>query len=205
MKFRFTSKAIIPILVFLFSIIFLILYAQAVADPMGHYPKAHENTKIEEAIAFIMAPEHTISFVFAMIFGVYGLLFALDLCFRQKSSHILMSLVGAILVIAHNVTRAIWCSQNLNEFSKSIPCLAFFGVAALAACGCVYSFTKKSLDGDADLKYWIFFGVAVAAGFFAGMSRYSLLDSFGNGNSPVFWGGYASTRFSLLILVAACL
>nr|MCR5491762.1 hypothetical protein [Bacilli bacterium] len=47
--------------------------------------------------------------------------------------------------------------------------------------------------------------VAVAAGFFAGMSRYSLLDSFGNGNSPVFWGGYASTRFSLLILVAACL
>ncbi len=200
MKFKFTAKAIIPALIFLFGFIFMILFIQSTGDPLGHYPKAHEGTPLAEAEAFIFSAEHIINFVFGMIFAVYGLLFALELFFHAKSSHILMVIIGSLLLFAHAVARIIWGIQNINEFSKSMPFILFYIGAALTSVGCLYSFVKKSLDGDAGASYWVFFILAVIFSFFGGVSRYSLLDAFGNGSSPVYWSGYATTRFALLIL-----
>lgn len=202
MKFKFTAKALIPLLIFVLGIVFLILFIQTAMDPLGHYPKAHENTSIEEAEAFIFSSEHFINFSFGMIFAFFGALFALDLLFREKSSHILTVIIGSLLIIAHGIVRVVWCAQNINEFSRSTPCLLFYALSSLMGIGCLYSFAKKSLDGDADLAYWIYFIVGLLAAFFGGVARYSLLDAFGNGSSPVYWSGYAASRFAILTLAS---
>ena len=202
MKFKWTSKALIPLLIVLLGLIFLFVFIDVRLNPMNHYPYAHSETPVEEALNFIYTKENIISIVSGFVFAGFAIILALDLLFRPKSSHIAVTLIGTVLVLAHSIVRIVWTANNLSTFTRSIASMALYIVGALAIAGSLFCFVKKSLDGDADLLYWVMFGIGLVATFFGAMSRFSLLDAFGATHNPVFWGGYASTRFALLTFAA---
>ena len=127
-------------------------------------------------------------------FGVLMILLILDMQFRKKSSHILMTMLVLTLVFGYVLALGIFNFVVNKDILTGI--VGIIAAALVAASAALYF--KKTLDGDCKLSYFVVFIVAALIVYAISVSNYNLLDAFNHQGDVVFWCGYATSRAFLL-------
>lgn len=185
-----------------FSLIFFAVFLPAIIDPAGHNPNLNRLQEGVDPAAYMHTAESYIAIVFACLATAMLILFVLDIFLRKKSSHVLMTSLSCVVILAYAITRSIYMISlgSLSTFGGIL-----YAIAAIAFAALIYLFPKKTLDGDALWYFHVVVIVGFAFLFLGGATRssYSLLNALGNGNNPVYWMGYLSSRSILLLGVVA--
>lgn len=143
--------------------------------------------------------ENSINIVFAFIIGIFMIIFATDMLFRHKVSHIACTFIGQLLLIVYTLLRMI-SSFQANEFKATTGAI-FYAITLVAELVLAYSIVEKALDGDASIVFVISFVVEILFIVFASFQVYSLFDVWGEKDNNVYWMGVFD---SLIIMGFSC-
>lgn len=201
-KFKFDILALLPCLFVILGVVFMIMGILAFSDPRAFDPTDLTNKEklilAQDPYYLVGSYQNIVSFTFGIIGLAFFILFALDLFFRNMSSHVLLVTLADLVLVAYYICRSVYCfnAGGLNVAG------GFFNAIAAGLCACLlYYYPLKALDGDCRRGYMIVWIASFVFGLFGSVSTYNLLDFHKNLGNIIYWGGYASTRFMLILSV----
>lgn len=195
LHFKWNPLALFPLIGLALLLIFFSYYFPMNADPDAFNPFPTDMT----GEAYFHTFGNAISVSFAAILFFYFIFLALDLLFRQESSHILLTLIGEAIISAYCICKTVWMFGH--DFVRQTMALVFLIVASISLIAMHYFFLKKSLDGDHDSIYTIVLFVAGIALFFGVVQYDSLLDSYSHLGDLVFWGDWGVAHLAIVTYV----
>ena len=152
----------------------------------------------EFAVAFPM--ELYVMEAFMAIVGVLGILLFVDMCYRPKTSHILLVALSSLSVFLFSLTLTIALFLKGGVPTGSILYL----ISSITSLAAFFFDVRKAIEGDIDWRYRLANGLNLLFLFFAVCFTYPVLEMFSHFDDWVFWlslyGGLTILIFSAVVM-----
>lgn len=142
-----------------------------------------------------------LNLVFVLIFFALFIALFVSLLYHKNVSHIGFVLAFGGLILIYCLAKLILLSVSFkNSYINAI----LFYALALVGCGfMIYFYILKGLDGDANFRYFLVFGLTCACLYFAMIGQYSFFDTYTYKGNSVFWISLFGSRIILYSFIAA--
>lgn len=175
----------------------IFIFAMLAFSNPAAYNYRRDYLEESELADYLSTSEYRIALIFAGILFVFLLFLLLYSIFKKRSTRILPTMIGLMIIFAFFLTRVIWCFSQ-GGINIVVGVLNIVGVIGIAGSG--YFFFLRHLDGDNKAPYYVFVIIAVVGMMFGSMTQhsYSVLNALGHQGDVVYWSCYGVTRLMIL-------
>ncbi len=169
----------------------------AFANPAAYNYRIDYLQPGDDPAGYLHTGEYALSLTFLGLLFLGLVLGLLHWIFRKKSTHLVISLLLALLAVSYGIARAVYCFGKGG--TSCLPGILYI-LSALSIAASMFFFVKKTLDGDCSWPYYTCLILGAAFLFVASCMKYSysILNAMGHQNDIVYWGSYGVSRLILL-------